>query len=77
MKNYFELAFVSIALLLATGQQAHAYLDPGSGALIMTAIIGFIAAIGYTTRKYFYKLKNMFKKRPTAESEKETEPNEE
>ena len=75
MKNCFESAVV-IIVLLVIGQQAHAYIDPGSGSLIMTAIIGFIAAIGYTTRKYFYKLKNMFKKKTVAESENRTEPNE-
>jgi len=38
----------------------HAYIDPGSGGAIVTAILGFIAAIGYTIRKYFYKLKKFF-----------------
>lgn len=36
---------------------AYAYVDPGSGSVIVTTILGFIAAIGYTFRKYFYKLK--------------------
>lgn len=38
---------------------AFAYVDPGSGSVIVTTILGLIAAIGYTFRKYFYKLKNM------------------
>ena len=77
MNKYFEITVLSIILLLTTGQQAHAYIDPGSGSLVMTAIIGFIAAIGYTFRKYFYKLKNLFKKKNTAESKIESESNEE
>ena len=36
---------------------AYAYVDPGSGSVIVTTLLGFIAAIGYTFRKYFYKLK--------------------
>ena len=76
MKKYFEFAVVTIMLMI-TGQQAHAYIDPGSGSLIMTAIMGFIAAIGFTFRKYFYKLKNLFKKKNTAEFEDGTESNEE
>ena len=38
---------------------AFAYVDPGSGSVIVTTILGLIAAIGYTLRKYFYKLKRM------------------
>ena len=77
MKNYFEFTAVSILLFLSIGQEAQAYIDPGSGSIIMTAILGFIAAIGYTSRKYFYKLKNLFKKKDTAESENRPESNEE
>ena len=36
---------------------AYAYVDPGTGSVIVTSVLGFIAAIGYTFRKYFYKLK--------------------
>jgi len=36
---------------------AFAYVDPGSGSVIVTTILGLIAAIGYTFRKYFYKIK--------------------
>lgn len=38
---------------------AFAYVDPGSGSVIVTTILGLIAAVGYTFRKYFYKLKRM------------------
>ena len=38
---------------------SHAYVDPGSGSVIVTTILGAIAAVGYTFRKYFYKLRRM------------------
>ncbi len=38
---------------------AFAYVDPGSGSVIVTTILGLLAAIGYTFRKYFYKIKRM------------------
>jgi hypothetical protein len=44
--------FVSMAV------PALAYIDPGSGSVLTSAIIGFFAALAYTGRKYFYKLKN-------------------
>ncbi|MCP3887523.1 MAG: hypothetical protein GY702_01455 [Desulfobulbaceae bacterium] len=36
---------------------AYAYVDPGSGSVIVTTVLGLIATVGYTFRKYFYKLK--------------------
>ena len=49
---------------------AFAYVDPGSGSVIVTTILGLIAAIGYTFRKYFYKLKRMITgKKPEQEEQ--------
>ena len=39
---------------------AHAYIDPGSTSAIITAILGFFAAAGYTVNKYIYKIKKIF-----------------
>ena len=36
---------------------AFAYVDPGSGSVIVTTILCLVAAVGYTFRKYFYKIK--------------------
>lgn len=76
MKKYFEYAVVIVIFLLTSGRQAHAYIDPGSGSIIMTAILGFLAAIAFTSRRYFYKLRNLFRRKSTAESENGTESNE-
>ncbi|ODA68682.1 hypothetical protein A7A08_00514 [Methyloligella halotolerans] len=51
---------------------AYAYIDPGSGSVLTTAIIGFFAAIAYTCRKYFYRLKSVVLGRSnTSESDRE------
>ena len=36
---------------------AHAYLDPGSGSLIIQSVIGALAAIGVTMKLYWHKIK--------------------
>lgn len=41
---------------------AYAYIDPGSTSAIVTAILGFFAAAGYTINKYIYKIKKFFSK---------------
>jgi hypothetical protein len=39
----------------------YAYIDPGSGSALITAILGFFAAIIYSFKKFFYNLKSKFK----------------
>ena len=40
-------------------QQAFAYIDPGSGSAIMSAVIGFFVAVGLVVKTYWYKLKSL------------------
>jgi len=47
---------------ISTIGNAHAYVDPGSGSVIITTILGLIAAIGYTFRKYFYRIRRVLTK---------------
>jgi hypothetical protein len=55
-----EAAVLLLLSCLIFPSTAHAYVDPGSGSVIVTAILGAIGAIGYTFRKYFYRLKGLF-----------------
>lgn len=67
MKYFFDTLLVATILLLSSTQPSHAYIDPGSGSIVMTAILGFLAAVGYTARKYFYKIKNLFVRKGASE----------
>tara|TARA_B110000263_G_C15179764_1_gene450978 strand:+ start:471 stop:680 length:210 start_codon:yes stop_codon:yes gene_type:complete len=40
----------------------HAYIDPGSGSALITAVLGFFAAIAYSFRKFFYNLRSKLKR---------------
>ena len=60
-KTQFLCATGALSTLFCA--EAQAYVDPGSGAAIITAVLGAIGAIGYTFRKYYYKIKNGFQKR--------------
>ena len=50
----------SCALIYPT--TAHAYIDPGSGSVVMSTLLGIAAAVAYVFKKYFYKLKRLFRK---------------
>jgi hypothetical protein len=52
---------------------AFAYVDPGSGSVIVTTILGLIAAVGYTCRKYFYKFKRIFSGKKAEEEQQDSE----
>jgi len=41
-------------------QPVMAYIDPGSGSAIMSAIIGLFVAVGLAIKTYWYKLKSLF-----------------
>ena len=48
-------------------EPANAYVDPGSGSVIITTILGIFAAIGFTLRKYFYRVRRLVRKEATTE----------
>ena len=60
-KTQFLCATGALSTLFCA--EAQAYVDPGSGAAIITAVLGAIGAIGYTFRKYYYKIKKWFSKK--------------
>ena len=61
---------ILVSLLLFFPTIAFAYVDPGSGSVIVTTILGLIAAVGYTCRKYFYKIKRKFVTKDEEKQEK-------
>ena len=59
---YFN-KFLIIVFCFFTPTYAYAYLDPGTGSIIIQAILAFFAAIGATCSLYWLKIKNFFKKK--------------
>ncbi len=55
-----ELIFPTLLLTVAVCAPAHAYIDPGSGSAIMSAIIGFVVAVSLAVKTYWYKIKSLF-----------------
>ena len=50
------------AILLFFSQSASAYLDPGTGSMILQGIIAGIAVAGFTLKSYWYKIRAFFGK---------------
>ena len=58
-KSAFLLAVFCTLAGLAT--EAQAYLDPSTGTMIMSAIVGLFATLGLAVKTYWYKLRNLLK----------------
>jgi len=55
-----KLLLQIVILLIFTPMTAWAYIDPGSGSAIMSAVIGFFVAIGLVIKTFWYKIKSFF-----------------
>ncbi len=60
---------MTFVILGVSALPAHAYLDPGSGSLIVQSVIGALAAVGLTMKLYWHKIKLMFSGHKSSESE--------
>jgi Na+/proline symporter len=41
---------------LAVARPAHAYLDPGTGSMLLSAIIGFVAAVALAVKMFWFRV---------------------
>jgi len=48
--------------LTMLAQPAWAYLDPGTGSMIISAIVGLFATVGLAVKTYWYKIKAFLRK---------------
>lgn len=65
---------ILLAFLITLPSPAYAYLDPGTGSLILQAAIGTVAGALVALRIYWQKIKTFFTTKRTAESTKDHDP---
>ena len=61
-----------IAVLLLTPVSAFAYLDPTTGSMLISAIVGLFASLVLAIKTYWYRIKAFFRAKP-AETESDEE----
>jgi len=49
--------------LFCYAPMSHAYLDPGTGSMILSAIVGLIATLTLTAKTWWYRLKRLLTRR--------------
>ena len=50
-----------LAALLSLASPAQAYLDPGTGSMIISAVIGVVAALGLGLKMFWYRVVGFFR----------------
>lgn len=70
------MRYLSVILILITfSEQAAAYLDPGTGSMILQGIIAGVAVAGFTIKNYWYRIRAFFgKEAPTSLLDNEDNP---
>ena len=64
---HWHLLLASFCFLAGLAPDAQAYLDPSTGSMILSAIVGIFATISLAVKTYWYKLKNLVtRRRPAA-----------
>ena len=56
-------AIVFSIIFICYANTAHAYLDPSTGGMLISAIVGMFATLGLVIKSYWYKLKSLFIKK--------------
>jgi hypothetical protein len=62
------LLFAILIALLLIPVSAVAYLDPTTGSMLISAIVGLFASLALAIKTYWYRIKAFFKRKP-AESD--------
>lgn len=66
MMRAFRIVPSAAALLLALELPAHAYLDPGSGSMMLQILLGGFAAVGVAARLYWHRVTAVFRRKDVA-----------
>lgn len=67
-------SWVAVATLLAVAPAAHAYLDPSTGSMVISAIVGVAASVALAFRTGWHRVTSWFRRKPPTPPDGEAEP---
>ena len=65
---------VLVFCLLSVPTAAFAYLDPTTGSMVVSAIVGIFASIALAVKTYWYKIKGFFRRNSKQDSTSRNTP---
>jgi hypothetical protein len=67
-RRTLDIGVAAIGAYLLSYDQAHAYLDPGTGSVLLQLLLGGVAGIAMAGRIYWARIKEMLGIRPKPEA---------
>jgi hypothetical protein len=58
------IILAAIVFALSQESNAYAYLDPGTGSMVLQAVIGALAAVAFAAKLFWGRMKKQFTKPP-------------
>lgn len=71
VSRMYRAALAVVLLLCSPG--VFAYLDPSTGSMVVSAIVGIVASIALAVKTYWYKLKGLFRRAGKAPKDSSSE----
>jgi len=68
------ILFSLALMLLLISPGAFAYLDPSTGSMVVSAIVGIIASIALALKTYWYRIKAFFRRNGKKDSSSQQPP---
>lgn len=62
--------YIALLVLASLPSTSYAYLDPGTGSMILQGLIAGIAVAAMTIKQYWYRITAFFSKEPESDEEK-------
>lgn len=60
LKQIARALLIAIQFLVVLAPPAHAYVDPGSGSMVLQLLLGGIAGVIVIVRYYWHRLRRLF-----------------
>ena len=75
INSIISILIFTVAILLFSEQTAHAYIDPGTGSMILQAVLVALAGIAMAVKIFWRGIKNFFLRLIGKKPKKSTEIN--
>ncbi len=62
LQQVMPILVAILAYVIALEQPVHAYLDPGSGSVLLQVLLGGFAAVGVIARLFWHRLTAVFRR---------------
>jgi hypothetical protein len=62
LKQSIYTLVATVGALLLGLEEAQAYLDPSTGSMVISAIVGLFASVALAVKTYWYRLKSLFRR---------------